>query len=694
MTVVLVSPPFLDPRAPYLALPSLTAYLRERGRRVVQTDLNVRCLDAMLSADYLRELFGDRRPEALAFCLERIDEAVASLRDPRAFLDYPTYLRSRNTLDLALRCISSLYPGEELNLRRIASAGGTVRELATAVLGGWKSPFEPFYRELFVPEILAESPTVVGISVSNGSQLRPALILSHLLRRQGARTVLGGPVVTRARAEIAEAPELFEITDGCVLYEGEEALERLVDNLEAGREPYSGVRNCICPEGGEIVTRNVPFALDLATLPTPDFEGLPLAAYFAPRPVLPLLSAKGCAWGLCTFCTIPDTSSSAGLRSRERPTDRVVEDVATLKRRFGAEHFVFVDEDISARRLENLSRALIDARLDVLWLGYSRFERGHTRERCGLYREAGCRKLLMGLESASTRILRLMRKGITARTVDRNLEALDAADVSVNVFCMLGFPSETRAEMDGTMAFLRDRRHLLFRRGFSACFGEFVLDTDSDVDREPEKFGLIKGERYNDWKFVGEPAGDDPPELRDLATLRRRFNAELRDLFYPDEMIGWEEYTLLYEDAPEPCRLPWRRPARELADRVHGPDAAALVFRRRPFRAVQAVLGYRPSGPSPWWLIHGETAYALQVADAAVRLLGEIDGDADLETVLGRFAWSLRQEASAIRPQCLDLVEELWKHGFLELAPISAFEDAVPVAQGEGVAGPAPESVA
>jgi radical SAM superfamily enzyme YgiQ (UPF0313 family) len=83
-----------------------------------------------------------------------------------------------------------------------------------------------------------------------------------------------------------------------------------------------------------------------------------------------------------------------------------------LKEKFGARYFVFVDENISASRLETLGQAMIEAKLNVLWLAYSRFEKGHTPERCRTYYASGCRKLLMGLESASPRILRLMRKGI------------------------------------------------------------------------------------------------------------------------------------------------------------------------------------------------------------------------------------------------------------------------------------------
>jgi radical SAM superfamily enzyme YgiQ (UPF0313 family) len=664
--VTLISPPFLDPRAPYLALPSLTAYLRERGHRVTQTDLNARALSGLLSADYLLRTFpGDAHP-AMAYCVENVDQAVNDLRDPDAFFDFPTYSRSRSILDTTLRVIAAHYPGASLNLRRIASVGGTFDEIVAAVLANRPTPFDPLYLESFVPEILAGDPDVVGISVSNGSQLWPALRLAQLVKASGARTILGGPVVTRSRDKIAKTPEFFEIADGAVIYEGEEALERLLDNIETGRPTFAGIRNCIFRDGARVELRNEPFALNLSALPTPDFEGLPFGDYLAPYPVLPLLSAKGCSWGLCTFCTIPDTSSSAGIKSRERPTAKVVDDLRTLKRRFGARHFVFVDEDISADRLDRLSRAIVASELEISWLAYSRFEKGHDPERCRTYRASGCRKLLMGLESASPRILRLMRKGITPQTVHRNLVALDEAGISVNVFCMVGFPSETRLEMESTMQFLRDRRHLLFKKGFSANFADFVLDEDSPVDVDPEKYGIEKGEGFNDWKFVGESADPETPEPGQLPDLRRRFSAELRDLYYPHEMIGWEEYTLLYDDAPGECRFPWRRPTDELKALVRAQSPSSLFLRKRPLLFMNA---YTPPGQEPpgsCWLINLDSGYVLTVGRHVKGLLDEIDGWSDLATVVRRFAAHVGRDPSAVAESCTRLVEMLLKHGFVE----------------------------
>ncbi len=47
--VALIFPPHGDLYFPYLSLPSLTAYLREQGHKVLQLDLGVETFDTLLS---------------------------------------------------------------------------------------------------------------------------------------------------------------------------------------------------------------------------------------------------------------------------------------------------------------------------------------------------------------------------------------------------------------------------------------------------------------------------------------------------------------------------------------------------------------------------------------------------------------------------------------------------------------------
>ncbi|MGH7220737.1 MAG: B12-binding domain-containing radical SAM protein, partial [Nitrospiraceae bacterium] len=51
--VMLLFPPEWVPTAPYLALPSLTAVLREAGHTVIQRDVNIEMYDHFFSMEFL-----------------------------------------------------------------------------------------------------------------------------------------------------------------------------------------------------------------------------------------------------------------------------------------------------------------------------------------------------------------------------------------------------------------------------------------------------------------------------------------------------------------------------------------------------------------------------------------------------------------------------------------------------------------
>ncbi|MFZ1754465.1 MAG: hypothetical protein WAU10_12010, partial [Caldilineaceae bacterium] len=53
--VMLLFPPNWTPTMPHLALPTLTAWLRQEGISVIQRDLNVEVFDYILTRDFVEE---------------------------------------------------------------------------------------------------------------------------------------------------------------------------------------------------------------------------------------------------------------------------------------------------------------------------------------------------------------------------------------------------------------------------------------------------------------------------------------------------------------------------------------------------------------------------------------------------------------------------------------------------------------
>lgn len=146
MKVALIFPPICDPTAPYIALPSLTAWLRSHGIEVVPIDANLECSEHMLQARNLK-ILAERvtkrlhrlerqrvlnHREQLAYAtlwhgkqagptaLENIADAVSVLRDRSSgcFFDPVRYYRAISEIEAALQLISAAFTPLEMDFTR------------------------------------------------------------------------------------------------------------------------------------------------------------------------------------------------------------------------------------------------------------------------------------------------------------------------------------------------------------------------------------------------------------------------------------------------------------------------------------------------------------------------------------------------------------------------------------------------
>src|SRR5262245_6444897 len=208
LRVLLVFPPQGHPTQPHLALPALKAWLGQHGfTRATQWDLNLQAYDTLLSRERLElalqrihaqaEDWGLARRAALAaadldryrlfadalaagpYVAEHIDEAKAAIRDPLRFHERDTYLWAMRTLEAGLKLISTEF-WPSLFTAHNYTQGNTI-DSAAELFAGVDHPAQNMFREFFEEHALAriarERPDVLGISVTYGSQMVPALTL-------------------------------------------------------------------------------------------------------------------------------------------------------------------------------------------------------------------------------------------------------------------------------------------------------------------------------------------------------------------------------------------------------------------------------------------------------------------------------------------------------------------------------------
>jgi anaerobic magnesium-protoporphyrin IX monomethyl ester cyclase len=534
MRVALVYPPTCDPTAPYLAVPMLTGFLRANGVEVLPIDANIEAYDRLLRpaplgalADRVEQRLRtlEQRPaldhgEQLAYAAlfrargdalavpDAIAEAVAILRDPGRFFEPEHYARAVDTVDAALRLVSAAYHPLRLDFTayRTPFALLTPEEIARDAAPE-RDPFDDYVCQDLIPRLRAARADVIGLSICFPGQLQPAYAFALKLKQAlpQAHLTVGGPAITQLLIRL-RGPDLARALgpfDSAVVFEGEHTLLALVRALEEkpGQEParaFAGLTNIVHRDrlmGAKFAPGHA--SEDLRALPAPDFDGLALDRYFAPRLVLPYDPTRGCYWGKCTFCHYG--LAEVGTASyRERPVELMLAHLRALSQRYGTRYFYFSQDSVAPKTLLKLSGALADAELGLAWATDLKPEKYLTAERAQVLRRGGAVACALGVESGSPRVLRMIDKGAPVEVVGDVIDRLDAAGIAVEAMCFTGFPTETADEALQTLDFLDDRREQV------AAFivGEFDLTHGALVAQDPARFGIDQV-----WQVAGDELG-------------------------------------------------------------------------------------------------------------------------------------------------------------------------------------------
>jgi radical SAM superfamily enzyme YgiQ (UPF0313 family) len=351
--------------------------------------------------------------------------------------------------------------------------------------------FAEYWESEVYPKLRVSSPDLIGITITNRQQIIPGLTLARELRRQGHFVVLGGTVYTKFVKQIQREPGfLHSFADGVVAYEGETAILELVNQLAGGRD-FSKVPNYLyCEQGAVRFTFN--HTEDLASLPTPDFAGLPLERYLAPELVLPILFGKGCYFNRCKFCDIPYINHIAGRAYRLRPVELVAKDILELNRVFNCRHFEFTDEALAPQMLAHLADELAPHHSKRLqFVGYARLERALTKPVCHKLAEMGMRKLFFGLESGAQETLDHMDKGIRVAEVPGILTNCREAGIAFHIFSIVGFPEESERSARKTLQFFLDNKDLIDHPDNSFDIHPFGLELRTRYYEGADSFGIL-----------------------------------------------------------------------------------------------------------------------------------------------------------------------------------------------------------
>jgi len=302
-------------------------------------------------------------------------------------------------------------------------------------------------------------PQVVGVSNLFSAQSQAAHHVCELVKLTdtGIVTVMGG-------AHPSCVPELV-LADANVDYvicgEGESAMLRLIESLRQGRCPPDDPSG-LAFRAGDAIRVFAPASplMDLDTLPLPARHLLPMKKYFRYRsphgtvvrrhPCTNMITSRGCP-ARCSFCSI---HTVWGRRFRWHSAVRVLREIESLVGDYGVREIQFEDDNLTLNkpRMREICQGVIDRRLDLLWTTPNGVATWALDEHLlGLMRRAGCYHIAIAVESGSQETLdRIIRKPLDLRKVPPIVRAARKLGMGVSAFFVVGFPGETRADIEKT----------------------------------------------------------------------------------------------------------------------------------------------------------------------------------------------------------------------------------------------------
>lgn len=319
---------------------------------------------------------------------------------------------------------------------------------------------EGYTPERLKQELPEKLPDLVGINCLSFN-VSPSFELARMVKEvlPDVPVVFGGAHASADPIGTVRHPEV----DFVVVGEGEETLVELVDVLSNGKT-LEQVDGLVFKKGnGEVVLNRPRKPIeDLDSIPFPEYSLLPLDKYFefpemhgmvkSRKRFMPILTSRGCPYG-CIYC-----HRTFGKRYRARSPENVIQEILILYHQYGIREFHIEDDtfNLNLNRAKAICALIMQHQLDIA----IQFPNGLRADRMDeelieKLKQAGTFMIALGVETASPRIMRMIKKHLDITKVEDIVNLAVKNGIRTWGYFMLGFPGETLEEMEETIAFAK-----------------------------------------------------------------------------------------------------------------------------------------------------------------------------------------------------------------------------------------------
>ncbi len=293
----------------------------------------------------------------------------------------------------------------------------------------------------------------VGISSMTGYQIRHGLDIAKIVRELDPHVpiVWGGVHPTIHPDSTIQ----HSLVDMIVVNEGEETAAELARTLE-NKGDLLEVRGIVFKDSGQVRRTPARPQINLENLCRPDYSMVDVDQYYTIGHIsrtkqLQIATSRGCPFH-CGYCylLLPELRGYRALSA-----ERTYAEIEYLSSRYGVRSIFFYDDYFFGDRrrvldfVELLEAKPLGVQFEVSCrIDFLARESDATLERL---HKAGFTELLIGIESGSDRILKMIHKGFNREQIICANRKMAKAGIGSKLSWMAGFPTETEEDFYRTV---------------------------------------------------------------------------------------------------------------------------------------------------------------------------------------------------------------------------------------------------
>tara|TARA_B100001964_G_scaffold214613_1_gene252329 strand:+ start:1040 stop:2557 length:1518 start_codon:yes stop_codon:yes gene_type:complete len=311
-----------------------------------------------------------------------------------------------------------------------------------------------------IDQVKKENPKIVGISCMS-SDYSDTIKLTRKIKNISKKTIV---IVGGIHATLY--PDHFlnneKLVDFVVMGEGENSCSQLVTALLEGSSINDMTGVGYLNKFGEIVINPASSIKDLNSLPMPAYglvdmefytevnewiiRGIPISGFY-------LFTSRSCPFD-CSFCA---NKYLFGRGQRFRKPELVVDEISLLIEKYKIDGLYFYDDTFTTNKnhVFEICNEIKKRGLNFLW-GCETRANLLNEELLREMKSAGCLQIDFGVETASTKLLNKINKGVTVDAVRKAYNLCDKLGIRKLSNYLFNLPGESEADVKQTIALAKE----------------------------------------------------------------------------------------------------------------------------------------------------------------------------------------------------------------------------------------------